>query len=151
MLFTRVRLLEEQKKKNAKVASWPRTMASPQCDNVSSPEPHSSLGTQRSMVSPQPLSATKTVVLPSVERTLIAFVCVCPSSLVESRIVSGTSLDGSSFHYHSDAQGNGNGSEIDVVDEEVICGSVNSPLPHPVFACLQYTVCKNKRGKVWKI
>ena len=34
MLFTRVRLLEEQKKKNAKVASRPRTMASAQCDNV---------------------------------------------------------------------------------------------------------------------
>ena len=81
--------------------------------------------------------------------TLISFVCVCPSSLVESRIVSGTSLDGSSFHHHSDAQGSGNGSEIDVVDGKVvICGSVNRPLPHPVFDCLQYTACKNKRGKL---
>ena len=150
MLFTRVRLLEEQKK-TPKLLHGPEQWLAHSVIMLSSPEPHSSLGTQRSMVSPQPLSATKTVVLPSVERTLIAFVCVCPSSLVESRIVSGTSLDGSSFHYHSDAQGNGNGSEIDVVDEEVICGSVNSPLPHPVFACLQYTVCKNKRGKVWKI
>ena len=65
--------------------------------------------------------------------TLISFAYVCLSSVVESRIVSVTSLDSSSFHYHSDAQGNG--SEIDVVDgKEVICGGVK------MFECLSRKV-----------